>query len=55
MKTVWTIKGFHSVLFGIYTSEHRAERAKRVFEEEHPEEWFHIEEWDLDEMPTQAI
>jgi hypothetical protein len=48
MKTVWLLKGFHSVLFGIYSSERKAELAKRKFEEEHPDEWFRIEEEDVD-------
>ena len=55
MKKVWTVKGFHSVLFGIYTTERKAERARQMFMEEHPEEWFQIEEWDLDEVSAEAI
>lgn len=48
MKTVWTVTGFNSVLFGIYSSERKAELAKQKFEEEHPDEWFRIEEEDVD-------
>ena len=55
MKKVWTVTGFHSVLFGIYTSERKAERARCMFHEEHPEEWFHVEEWDLDEVSADPI
>jgi hypothetical protein len=48
MKTVWLLKGFHNAIFGIYSSERKAELAKQKFEEEHPDEWFRIEEEDVD-------